>query len=433
MSNLAYIIGEDSMTVFVQGNTHTVSKSNPEWANILNALKFQDEQSLLEFLNPTKKIRDMMKGNIEIRGGVLFYKEKSISNSFIDRIIKMGEQGFDIDPLLVFLERLMKNPSSTAIRELYLFLESCSLPITTDGHFLAYKRVRDDFKDFYSGTFDNSIGQVVEMERNQVDDTRENTCSTGLHFCSIGYLKEFHPGQGKVVILKIDPADVVSIPADYQNTKGRTCKYIVVGEHAEPERDAFGTIVNDDYDEWEDSDDVFGTPDIEIDDEDEELEDKQGVKTYHACGIECSHEIGGKAFWDSVQQGVKKEFLEYLERSNTRYEFNEAGDIILSTDMYLGNVELEIPEGTIFKGYLDLRNTKMFNIADNLTIERFLSLERTGVYRIPKNLKVGEHLNIRGTEIRYLPDDLEVTGLIICDKDQLIGVREKFKHQIREY
>ena len=33
-----------------------------------------------------------------------------------------------------------------------------------------------------------------------------------------------------MVILKINPRDVVSIPTDYNNTKGRTCRYEVVGE-----------------------------------------------------------------------------------------------------------------------------------------------------------------------------------------------------------
>jgi hypothetical protein len=59
------------------------------------------------------------------------------------------------------------------VTELYGFLEKGNLPITNDGHFLAYKKVRKDYKDCHSGTMDNSIGQVVEMERNQVDDKAE--------------------------------------------------------------------------------------------------------------------------------------------------------------------------------------------------------------------------------------------------------------------
>jgi hypothetical protein len=82
---------------------------------------------------------------------------------------------------------------------------------------------------------DNSPGKIVEMERNAVDDNMHNTCSTGLHFCSKEYLPHFgNRDSGKkadrVVILKINPRDVVSIPADYNATKGRACRYEVIGE-----------------------------------------------------------------------------------------------------------------------------------------------------------------------------------------------------------
>jgi hypothetical protein len=50
------------------------------------------------------------------------------------------------------------------------------------------------------------------------------------------------------MILKINPADVVSIPSDYNNTKGRTCRYEVVGEHIVEDRyntEAFDQPVQD--------------------------------------------------------------------------------------------------------------------------------------------------------------------------------------------
>jgi hypothetical protein len=130
--------------------------------------------------------------------------------------------------MVKFTENLLENPSRRAVTELYLFLEKGNLPITSDGHFLAYKKVRDDYLDVYSGTIDNSVGQVVEMERNRVDDDKNNTCSYGLHFCSKDYLQSF--SGDRIVILKINPRDVVSIPTDYAFTKGRTCRYEVIGE-----------------------------------------------------------------------------------------------------------------------------------------------------------------------------------------------------------
>jgi hypothetical protein len=90
---------------------------------------------------------------------------------------------------------------------------------------------------------DNSVGQVVEMERNQVDDDQNRTCSTGLHFCSQEYLNHFSGEH--TMIVKINPADVVSIPNDYNDSKGRACRYEVIGELGVDPDQAFAEPVQD--------------------------------------------------------------------------------------------------------------------------------------------------------------------------------------------
>ena len=69
---------------------------------------------------------------------------------------------------------------------------------------------------------------TVSMPRNLVNEDKDKTCSEGLHFCSYDYLQHF--GGARIVVLKINPADIVSIPADYNNSKGRCSKYQVVDE-----------------------------------------------------------------------------------------------------------------------------------------------------------------------------------------------------------
>jgi hypothetical protein len=166
----------------------------------------------------------------------------------------------------------MQNPSNTAINELYLFLESGNLPITEDGHFLAYKKVKNDYYDIYSGNFNNAVGQVLSMPRNQVNDNRKATCSRGLHFCSFNYLKAYNSHNSntdRIMIVKINPKDVVSIPNDYNNTKGRTERYEVIGEVSrEDAPDAFTSSVDikwdDSFDDYEDDD--YYNDDYEDDD-----------------------------------------------------------------------------------------------------------------------------------------------------------------------
>ena len=75
------------------------------------------------------------------------------------------------------------------------------------------------------------------MERNAVDDDKDRTCSAGLHFCSKDYLNHF--GGERIMILKINPRDVVSIPSDYNDSKGRACRYEVIGELGDNPEKAF--------------------------------------------------------------------------------------------------------------------------------------------------------------------------------------------------
>jgi hypothetical protein len=226
-----FIMQGNSITVVIGSKPHTISKSHITFQKVLDAIKAQDWNLVKDIIEPVKVVLNYGKGNVSVQGESLFWKGKPMHNALSTRMISMLQDGFPIEPLVNFMENLMTNPSKRAVTELYGFLEKNSLPITPDGHFLAYKKVRNDYLDIHSGTMDNSVGKVVEMERNEVDDNKDQTCSTGLHFCSQEYLPHFgNSSDSRVVIVKINPADVVSIPSDYNNAKGRACKYEVIGE-----------------------------------------------------------------------------------------------------------------------------------------------------------------------------------------------------------
>lgn len=172
---------------------------------------------------------------VRLSGGRVMYSwkgqpEKELHNSMTERVIRMAQEGYDVKPLVNFMTNLMNNPSKTSIDELYLFLEATGLPITSDGHFIAYKIVRDDYTSIHDVSFRNDVGTFVEMPRHEVDDNRDRTCSQGLHFCSKEYLNKYGSGSydsDRLVLVKINPADVVSIPSDYNNAKGRASKYLI--------------------------------------------------------------------------------------------------------------------------------------------------------------------------------------------------------------
>jgi hypothetical protein len=226
---LPFIVQGQNIVVVIDNNSHTISKSTHiAYDKILDAIKAQDWQAVRDLIEPKKILINYGSGNVAIQGDKVFWNANEMHTSLTRRMVQMYQEGFSIEPLVNFMDNLMQNPSKRAVTELYGFLEKNQLPITPDGHFLAYKKVREDYTDCHSGKFDNSVGKVVEMSRNEVDDDKDRTCSSGLHFCSVSYLAHF--GGEHTMIVKINPRDIVSIPSDYNDSKGRCCRYEVVGE-----------------------------------------------------------------------------------------------------------------------------------------------------------------------------------------------------------
>jgi hypothetical protein len=233
----AYIIQGTNIIIALDGSSHTVTTSHISYDKIKEAIKANDVAAIRDLINPKQVVINYASGNVEIKGSEFLWKGKPMHNALSTKMIEMLKEGFPIDPLVAFMHNLDKNPSKRAVDELYGFLEKGHLPITPDGYFLAYKKVRADYMDVHSGTISNHVGATPSMERNEVDDDKDRTCSHGLHFCSQEYLKSF--GGARTMILKINPADVVSIPSDYNDSKGRTCRYEVIGELDAPAERAF--------------------------------------------------------------------------------------------------------------------------------------------------------------------------------------------------
>lgn len=275
-----YILQGDNLTVLVKNKTYQLNKnSHPNFQAAVDAIRSGEWDKIPDLVDLESVVRNFLSqvGDVTVRNGGVYYRGEPMAGVLVERVMKMIERGFDVLPLLNFINNLQANPAKHAVDELYLFLEIGRLPITSDGCFLAYKKVRGDYYDIHSGKVSNKpaflfteedyrtrLGTfngvnvsiqndttVLEMQRNRVDDKRSNLCSSGLHFCSLKYLPNFGSGRDdRILIVKINPRDVVSIPSDYDNTKGRTCRYEVVAEHnvddaGRPE-DAFGDAPIDD-------------------------------------------------------------------------------------------------------------------------------------------------------------------------------------------
>lgn len=283
-----------NVTVFFDGQPNIVAVGTVQYDLVMAAIDAGDLQGVRDAINARQAVVNKSHGKITLNGTTLMYEGRPLHGGLVNRILAVVKDAGDAGPLLNFLDRLMQNPSKRAVDELYGFIGACDLPITDDGHFLAYKIVRDDYFDIYTGTMDNSVGKVVSMPRNEVDDNKDNTCSEGLHFCSKSYLPHYGSGGSRHMVVKIDPADVVSIPSDYNNAKGRACRYLVVDELA---KDKF---IIPDYTAsygWDEDDDLDG----------EDGEDIVMVKTpAPKPHVQVSVAVGQTSLTDQQVRNIRK-------------------------------------------------------------------------------------------------------------------------------
>jgi hypothetical protein len=250
------------ITVVLDGERHSINAGNGMFSKALEAYKVNDWDAFIGCVNPTIRLKSLYASyeGIEVKDGNLYVFDEPVHSTLATRVLSFLEAGLDCVHLFKFILKLNLNPSKRAVDELYTFLEHRALPITDNGNFLAYKAVREDYTDKYTGKFLNTIDAVLEMPRNKVDDDKNVGCSYGFHAGTVEYAKDFMGREGHLMIVEINPADVVSIPTDCQFQKLRTSKYKVVGEYEIDLTDPlyasrFETDQDGDVDLWDDDSD----------------------------------------------------------------------------------------------------------------------------------------------------------------------------------
>lgn len=228
------IIPGQSVTVMLPGKTLTANSDHPKFDDIIALIgdPFGDEDELESLFDLAKPVREYVgvNGRLSVENGAVLFDDVPVHNYTTEKILQFMELGLPVSPIVNFLERLLTNPSRRAVEELYRFLVHKNMPLTHDGKFRAYKGVRHDYMDKYTGTVSHHIGTSPTMLRNQVDDDARVACSNGFHAGSLKYASDYAGADGKLMVVEIDPADVVSVPFDCEGQKLRTCRYVVVDE-----------------------------------------------------------------------------------------------------------------------------------------------------------------------------------------------------------
>lgn len=222
-------------TVYHNGKSFTIDPTHPRFVEINKALREGNIERALELNNLSDRIINYLRdpanpdSGIRVENGVVFYRGEKLHHNATSRIVDFLRCGLPPEPYICYVENLLQNTSRHSIYQLDQFMTEKSLPLTTDGYFVAYKRVQDNWTDFWTGKIDNRVGNIVEMPRWQVEDDWTIDCAPGLHAGSISYVEGYHGGQGHLVCVKINPKDVVSVPKGWTQ-KLRCCRYKVICE-----------------------------------------------------------------------------------------------------------------------------------------------------------------------------------------------------------
>lgn len=232
MKDMTYTVTKQSITLILEGETHTVQRGAANFLPLREAILNEDWEAVPGLLTVASGIEAWAKGDFIVKDKQVYYKDEPFPEELNQRVIQMATKDEDPTPMFNFWERLQKNPSFRSVQQLYGFLKHEGIPIEPDGTFLAYKSVRKDYKDHHSGMVDNSVGTKHEMPRNKISDDPNYACHFGFHIGALEYAETFHSGNQRIVICRIDPEDVVCVPYDSSQRKMRVCRYEVIGHHA---------------------------------------------------------------------------------------------------------------------------------------------------------------------------------------------------------
>lgn len=257
-----------ALTAFLKGNVYTADNTHASWSQLVSSVATADENTdldaLIRLFDPALAVQDYFKKvseRVSVSGGHVYVDGDEVDGGLSDHILRFmsEDDGKRATALVNFLEKVMTNPNQHSRDQLYDWLSRYDFAINDEGNFLAYKGVYnrssgnsvggtdEDMLDdserkypyesassgraivdgqVYNGRIPNGVGATVEMPRGDVQHDPSVGCHTGLHAGTWEYASTFT--SGPVLLVEINPRDVVSVPTDCDWQKIRTCRYTVV-------------------------------------------------------------------------------------------------------------------------------------------------------------------------------------------------------------
>lgn len=233
MTNIDYALGPSSVFIYDRLNNKPIEITNDRlnYKSIIEAIKANDEDQVRELLDENQVLNSVSNGRVTVTGNTVLLDGRELHSAEAKKLVDLVSEGAtNIDRWFRFIEKLYNNPSYHCREQAYNFIAHTGMPMTENGNLIGYKGVSDDYKDKYSGKFDNSVGQVLRMSRTDVDDNPNNGCSAGFHVGSHDYADSWAGSDGRLMIVEYSPTDIVSVPDESGYGKLRVCEYKVIAE-----------------------------------------------------------------------------------------------------------------------------------------------------------------------------------------------------------
>lgn len=239
------------ISVVIDGTPFNVAKDAINYNELFAALSAgADVERIRKLASPIAALRTLANNegleiteNAETGELQVSYEGKPLRGVIASRILDLfrAEKGFEI--YRKFVAKALTNRDPDAVDQLFRFMEANRLSLHPDGDVLAFKAVKSNYYDHHSGKVLYALGTTVEMPREKCDSNPNRSCSTGLHVGGDSYVKTQYSGS-KMLIIKINPADFVAVPYDYNNAKARVCKLFVYAEITETAmKDVLGAMI----------------------------------------------------------------------------------------------------------------------------------------------------------------------------------------------
>lgn len=240
--------GQTLVIVYEDQDIVTVPDTHKNFDAIIDLWRSKDyeEEDIRKLVNNMHEIGKRLSAiteRVSVAPYGVFFDGDPLRGELADFLLEMynEERIEDFTAIANFLEKAATNPSIESIDALYQWITNGDLVITPSGDFVAYKGVKvgaggqsmsitsgSAFVNgiLHNGCIPNPDGAIITMPRSEVNDNGNVGCSTGLHAGTYSYASGF--SQGRLLIVQINPRDVVSVPNDCSFQKLRVSRYTVL-------------------------------------------------------------------------------------------------------------------------------------------------------------------------------------------------------------